>query len=50
MDLDMVTKPTTACERLLSYIINTSSLLRVSANLVANLREVHYKGHITEVF
>jgi len=47
----MVTKPTNAYERTrVSYIINIASLLRVSANLVANLREVHYKGHITDFF
>ena len=50
MDLDMVTKPTNAYERTrASYIIIIVSLLHVSATLVANLREVHHKGHITEV-
>jgi hypothetical protein len=51
MDLYVVTKPTNAYERTrVSYIINIISLLHVSATLVANLRGVHCKGHITEVF
>jgi hypothetical protein len=47
----MVMKPTNAYERTrVFYIINIISLLHVSAPLVAKLREVHYKGHIAEVF
>ena len=47
----MVKKPTNAYERTrVSYIINIISLLHVSVTLVPNLREVHYKGHITEIF
>jgi hypothetical protein len=33
-----------------SYIVNVVCLLHFSATLVAFLREVHYKGYITEVF
>ena len=34
--------------RKVSCIINIVSPLHVSANLVANLREVHYKGYIAK--
>ena len=50
-NLDMVTKLTNEYKRIgISHVINVVCLLHILANLVAILRKVHYKGHITKVF
>jgi hypothetical protein len=46
----MITKPTNGYKHLkVPDIVNTVSLLQVSATLVAILREVRYKEYITEI-
>jgi len=46
----MVMKPKNAYQHVtVFYIMNTVDLLHVSANLVAILRDVHYKGYITNL-
>jgi len=47
----MVMKPTNVRQHItVFYIMNIVCLLHASANLVAILREVHYRGYITKVF
>jgi hypothetical protein len=43
-------KLTNAYEHILYFVINILCLLHVSATVLAILREVHYKGYVTNIY